>query len=451
MLQAMSGLALSTDLYELTMVAGYYTAGLTGRASFELFVRDLPINRSFLVAAGLEQALDYLENLRFAPADIEHLRNLPAFQHVAREFFDEYLPQFRFTGDVWAVAEGTPVVPPEPILRVTAPLPEAQAVETALLAQIGFQTSVASRTARVIEAAAGRPVAEFGSRRAHGLEAGTLAARAAFVAGCDSTSNVEAGRRFGIPVSGTMAHSWVLAFPDEASAFRRYADLFEYTVLLLDTYDAEAAARTIVSSGLAPRAVRLDSGDMISTSHRIRAILDAGGLGETMIFASGELDEWRIADIVAAGAPIGGFGVGTALSTSSDAPALGAIYKLVEIERAGRAEPMMKLSPGKQTYPGRKQIWRCFEHGAAVDDVIDLADAAPGHTGEPLLEPVMIDGGRSLPRQSLADLRTRCRAAVAALPEAVRRLRNPVRYGVRVGDALQSTIDRLSRPQRRSR
>jgi nicotinate phosphoribosyltransferase len=441
----MNGLALSTDFYELAMIAGYYTAGVTASATFELYVRELPINRSFLIAAGLEQALEYLENLRFEAEDIEYFRSLPGLQRVRREFFEEYLPRFRFTGEVWAIDEGVPVFPPEPLLRLTAPLPEAQLVETALLAQIAFQTSVASRTVRVVEAASGRPVVEFGARRAHGLEAGALAARAAFLAGCDSTSNVEAGRQFGIPVSGTMAHSWVMAFPDELSAFRQYAEVFGNTVILLDTYNAEAAARTIAASGLTPRAVRLDSGDVISMSSRVRAILDAAGLRDTTIFVSGDLDEWRIADVLAAGAPVDAFGVGAALSTSSDAPSLGAIYKLVEIERAGAAVPIMKLSPGKPTFPGRKQVCRLFDERNAVEDVVELADAQKGFQGRPLLKRVMVAGRREFARDSIMELRTRCRAAVAELPESVRRLHDPVPYVVRLGDSLQSTIERLSR------
>ena len=265
--------ALSTDLYELAMMAGYRRAGLTVPATFELYTRRLPPNRSFLIAAGLEPALDFLESLRFSPDDIAYLRALPQLAGAGQDFFDDYLPRFRFTGDVWAVAEGTPVFPPEPMLRVTAPLAEGQLVETALLALVTFQTTVASKAARVAAAADGRSVVEFGARRAHGLEAGVLAARAAYLAGCDGTSNVEAGRRYGIPVSGTMAHSWVLAFPDEEAAFRAYAASFgPHAVLLLDTFDSLAAARRVVSTGLRPSAVRLDSGDL--------AALALGGAGD---------------------------------------------------------------------------------------------------------------------------------------------------------------------------
>jgi len=449
----MNSLALSTDLYELTMAAGYYTAGLTAtRATFELYVRALPAHRSYLVAAGLEQALDCLEHLRFSRDDIDHLRTLPALERVRRDFFDEYLPQFRFTGEVWAVDEGTPVFPPEPLLRVTAPLPEAQLVETVLLAQVGFQTSVASRAARVVEAAAGRAVVEFGARRAHGIEAGVLAARASVLAGCESTSNVEAGRRFGIPVSGTMAHSWVTAFPSELAAFRQYMDVFgDRTVILLDTYDTLAAAREIAAAGLTPGAVRLDSGDVAALSRSVRVILDGAGLRDTKIFVSGDLDEWRIAAMVEAGAPVDGFGVGAALSTASDAPSLGAIYKLVEIDRGGAAAPVMKRSPGKETCPGRKQVWRILDAGTAREDVIDLADSPPGlartdqfPATRSLLRRVMRDGTRECASPSLTELRARHRAAIAELPSSVRRLHDPGRYPVRLGSALQAAIARAS-------
>jgi nicotinate phosphoribosyltransferase len=442
----MNRAALSTDLYQLTMIAGYHAAGLMDRATFELYVRRLPANRSFLIAAGLEQALEYLENLQFSTEDIDHLRGLPALQGAPAAFFDEYLPRFRFTGDVWAVEEGTPVFPPAPLLRVTAPLPEAQLVETALLAHIAFQTSVASRAARMVEAASGRSVVEFGARRAHGIEAGVFAARAAFLSGCESTSNVEAGRRFGIPVSGTMAHSWITAFPTEIAAFRQYAEVFgDRTVMLLDTYDTLAAARSIVANGLRPRAVRLDSGDLADLSRRVRAILDEGGLRHTSIFISGDLDEWRIAEIVAAGAPVDGFGVGAALSTSSDAPSLGAIYKLVEIERGGVSVPIMKRSPGKESYPGRKQVWRRLERGTAIEDLVELEGHAPLEgAGRPLLTPVMRGGRRDAAAYTLSELRLRSRNAVAELPAFVRRLHDPSHYSVRLGSALQSSLERAS-------
>ena len=430
------------------MLAGYHAAGLMPEATFELYVRELPPNRNFLVAAGLEQALHYLENLRFTTDDIEHLRGLPNLKGVQAGFFDEYLPRFRFTGEVWAIDEGLPVFPPEPLLRVTAPLPEAQVVETALLAHLGFQTSVASRAARIVEAAAGRVVVEFGARRAQGIEAGVVAARAAFLSGCESTSNVEAGRRFGIPVSGTMAHSWVTAFSSELSAFCQYMEVFgDRTVLLLDTYDTVSAAQSIVGSGLRPGAVRIDSGNLIELSTRVRAILDAGGLRDTTIFVSGDLDEWRIADIVNAGAPVDGFGVGAALSTASDAPSLGAIYKLVEIERDGRIVPVRKQSPGKQTQPGRKQVWRVVENGEAVEDIIDLAPReGAASRGRPLLKRVMRKGSREAAPESLATLCSRSRAAVAELPASVRGLKESRSYPVRFGSALEDSFTSSTRP-----
>lgn len=443
--------ALSTDLYEVTMVAGYHAAGLIAPATFELSVRSLPPNRSFLVAAGLEQALEYLENLRFEPEDIDYLRALPNLRGVRDEFFDEYLSNFRFTGDVWAAQEGTPLFASEPFLRVTAPLPEGQLVETTLMACTMFQTSVASRAVRMIDAASGRPVVEFGARRAHGIEAGLLAARASFLAGCDGTSLVEAGRRFGIPLSGTMAHSWVLAFPDEESAFGSYANVFgDRAVFLLDTYDTLTAARRVAASGLRPDAVRLDSGDIVSLSRAVREILDAAGLHQTRIFATGDLDEWRIADLVAAGAPVDAFGVGTALSTSSDAPALGGVYKLVEIEREGSPTRIMKFSPGKHTLPGCKQVWRIVRDGIAVEDVIALADEAGPSGGRPLLTRVMKQGRREV-SPPMHELRARCRAAVAELPQGVRKLRDPQEYSVHLSDALKTMVERLSTIRRDGR
>ena len=336
-----------------------------------------------------------------------------------------------------------------PLLSVTAPLPEAQVVETALMAWMMFQTSVASRAVRIVDAASGRPVIEFGARRAHGVEAGLLAARAAFLAGCDGTSFVEAGRRFGIPLAGTMGHSWVLAFGDEASAFGSYAGVFgEKAVLLLDTYDTLTAAKRVATSGLRPDAVRLDSGDIVSLSRAVREILDAAGLHATRIFATGDLDEWRIAEIVTAGAPVDAFGVGTALSTSSDAPALGGVYKLVEIERAGATTGIMKFSPGKHTLPGRKQVWRVVRGGTAIEDLIALADDAGPSGARPLLTRVLKDGKREVPPPPMHEVRARCRAAVAELPHDVRRLHQPRGYPVHLSDTLKTMIDRLAKPKR---
>ena len=451
----LSPLALSTDLYEITMMAGYFVAGRTAPATFELYVRDLPRPRSYLVAAGLDQALAYLEGLRFTAEEIEYLRRLPMLEPVPPAFFDEYLPSFRFTGEVWAVEEGTPVFGHEPLLRVTAPIAEAQLVETALLASVGFQTSIASKASRVVEAAAGRTVVEFGSRRAHGTEAACLAARAAYLAGCDDTSNVEAGFRFGIPVSGTMAHSWVMSFDRELDAFQSFFDLYgRRSTLLIDTYDTLRAAREVVAAGLKPGSVRLDSGDLATLAGEVRTILDEGGLQEIRIFATGDLDEHKIAELLSRGAPIDGFGVGTSLSTSKDAPALGAIYKMADLEHDGELVETMKLSEGKVSYPGRKQVWRVVdssgEPGApeARRDVLAL-EGEPGPEGaRPLLCRVMADGRRLADPVPLATLRDACRRAVAELPASVRAIDSPGEYEVAVSEKLRRLTELLTSSRR---
>ena len=430
--------ALSTDLYELTMAAGYYAYGEVGRATFELWVRELPRERGFLVAAGLEQALDYLVRLRFTQEEIEYLRGVPALRSAPRGFFNDYLPTLRFTGDVWAVPEGTPMFAEEPLLRVTAPLPEAQIVETALLATVLFQTSIASKAARVVAAAGGRPVIEFGARRAHGTAAAAAAARGAFVGGCAGTSNVEAGFRFGIPISGTMAHSWVMTHASEMESFRRYVELFgDESVLLIDTYDTVEAARRIGRAGMRPAAVRLDSGDLAVLSQEVRQTLDDAGLGATQIFASGDLDEHRIAALVDGGAPIDAFGVGTALSTSNDVPALGGIYKLVETTQDGARVATLKLSAQKETYAGPKQVWRRTAKGAAVTDYLGTSDEAGPADGVALLVPVMRAGRRVGDSPALDAARSRASKAVRALPETTRRLRDPGSYPVHVSETLR--------------
>jgi nicotinate phosphoribosyltransferase len=364
----MSGLL--TDLYELTMAAAYFEQGRTDRASFELFVRSLPPRRRYLVVAGLEQALDFLETLRFTADEIDYLRGQPVFKNVSREFF-AFLKDLRFTGEVWAMPEGTVAFANEPLLRVTAPIIEAQIVETALLAIINHQTLIATKAARVVAAARGRPVIEFGTRRAHGIEAGVLGARAAYIGGCAGTSNVEAGRRFGIPIFGTMAHSFVMAFEREQDAFDSFLKVFPDTAtILVDTYDTIAAVKSL--RGKQIPAVRLDSGDIEYLSAEVRKCLDEAGMTTTKIFVSGDLDEDRITELLDAGAPIDAFGVGTRLATSYDAPALGGVYKLV----SGR----VKLSADKATYPGPKQVWR-----SDAGDIITAADeTAPG---TPLLVP----------------------------------------------------------------
>ena len=429
--------AFSTDLYQLTMTAGYFTREmLPVRATFELFVRRLPRNRSFLVAAGLDQALEYLEALMFSEEDIAWLREQPAFRRLPPAFFD-YLRAFRFSGDVWAMREGTAFFPMEPVLRVTAPIAEAQLVETALLAIITFQTTIASKSTRIVHAAAERPVMEFGARRAHGLDAGLFAARAAYLAGCSATSFVEAGRRFGIPLSGTMAHSWVLAAASEAEAFTAYAELFEQqTVLLIDTFDVNAATRILIDAGLRPQAVRIDSGDLAAASRSVRASLDSAGLTTTRIIVSGDLDEWKIADLVAAAAPIDTFAVGTALSTSDDAPALGGVYKLVQLEERGVVRQVMKRSEGKETWPGAKQVWRSEQGGTATGDLIALDEESPVSDAKPLLEAVMRNGARTTPHPTLEEARQHCRQGSEALPPRLRGLAADATYSIERSRAL---------------
>jgi nicotinate phosphoribosyltransferase len=408
--------ALLTDLYELTMAAGYFEAGKTGeRATFELGIRRLPANRNFVLAAGLPQVADYLLNLSFTSDEIGYLRSLPQFRNAPPAFFD-YLREFRFTGDLFAVPEGTPLFAGEPVLLVRAPVIEAQIPETYLLAAIAFPTLIASKAARAVAAAAGRPVVEFGTRRAHTPEAGVLGARAAYIGGCASTSNTLAGYRFGIPVSGTAAHSWVMSFASETEAFRRLQrTLGEHTVQLLDTYDTLEGARHAAEVGMPLWGVRLDSGDFEELSREVRAILDAAGLTAAKIMVSGDLDEYRIRELVQAGAPIDAFGMGTQLATSADAPHMGAVYKLVELDVGGIHRFTAKYSPDKQTRPGAKQIFR----GEARDVVTVSGDCGQG---EALLRPVILGGQLVEPLPSAEQARARAAASLANLPESLRQL-----------------------------
>ena len=411
---------LFTDLYQLAMIQAYLEAGRTGPAVFEFFVRKLAPRRGFLVAAGLAQALDFLEGLRFSAAEIDWLAASGRFD---RRLLD-YLAALRFDGDVHAMPEGTVFFADEPILRITAPLPVAQLVETRLLNILHFQSLIAAKAARMVLAAPGKLLVDFGLRRAHGAEAGLMAARAAYIAGFAGTATVEAGRAFGLPLYGTMAHSFVQAFDDEAAAFESFARARpDKLVLLIDTYDTEAAARKVVA--LAPRlaaagiriaGVRLDSGDLDALSRRVRSILDAGGLGDVTIFASGGLDEDALAALAAAGAPIDGFGIGTSLTTSSDLPALDCAYKLQEYDGVARR----KLSTGKATWPGRKQVWRTHgPDGRMAGDVLSLE--TDRQDGAPLIEPAMRGGRRLGPSPPLAEVRARAAADLARLPEALRR------------------------------
>lgn len=410
--------ALLTDLYQLTMAAGYFVAGKTAeRATFELFLRRLPWRRNFIVAAGLKQAVEYLLGLRFQESEIAWLRNLPQFDAVPDAFFDS-LRTMRFTGDVFAVREGTPVFAGEPILTVRAPLMEAQIPETFLLATIGFQSMIATKAARVIEAAGPASVVEFGTRRAHSPHAGVLAARAAYIGGCTGTSNVLAGMRYGIPVFGTAAHSWVQSFESEVEAFSRLQSLLgESTVQLVDTYDTLEGTRRAAALGRPLWGVRIDSGNLVELSRGVREILDQAGLRDVKIMASGDLNEYKILELTAAGVPIDSYGVGTDLATSSDYPNLGVIYKLVELESEGRRRYTAKFSEDKQTMPGAKQVFRFPTH----DQIACQWECAAGNA-EALLTPVIINGELVEALPTAAEARKHAAESIRRLPGACRSL-----------------------------
>jgi nicotinate phosphoribosyltransferase len=433
---------LLTDFYQLTMLQAYFEEQMQDTAVFSLFIRRLPERRNYLLACGLDDVLSYLETLRFDDHALRYLRSLGRFS----ERFLEHLERFRFTGDVYAVAEGTPIFPHEPILEVVAPIGEAQLIETFIINQIQLQTMLASKAARVVEAAQGRRVVDFGLRRIHGLDAGMKAARAFHIAGVHATSNVAAGQAYGVELSGTMAHSYVQAHGDEYDAFRAFARLYGDTVLLVDTYDTLAAVEKIVElareMGPAFRVsgIRLDSGDLVALAFAARRLLDAAGLRQVTIFASGNLNEDEVARIVTAGAPVDGFGVGTEMGVSRDAPSLEIIYKLVEYAGQGR----LKLSPGKTILPGRKQIYRVDEDGIAAHDVLASYDEVV--LGRPLLEPVMRAGVRSSARISLDAARAHARTEMDRLPAALRVLEPATApYPVHISEALARSRDALSR------
>ena len=429
-------LGLFTDLYELTMVCGYLQTGHNPTATFDLFFRRLPPDRGYVVAAGLEQAVRYLETLSFDREELAYLESLGFPSSTL-----EYLDGFEFTGDVRALPEGTVAFPNEPLLEVTAPIAEAQLFETVLLNQIGFQSLVATKAARMRDAVErfgdGQSLVEFGSRRAHGTDAGVKAARAAYVGGFDGTSNVAAGRAFGLPVFGTMAHSWVQSFPTERAAFEAFLDVYgERSVLLVDTYDTVNGARTAAAVA-ADRdteiaGVRLDSGDLVALSKEV-----AGIVGDAGVFVTSGMDEYAIRRFLTNGGVATGFGPGTALVTSADAPSLDAVYKLVAVEADGALRPSTKLSTGKVTCPGQKSVRRVERGGLFRGDTIELS-GEPGRGEEQLVE--VFDGGdRVYSPPPLSEIRERTRDQVAKLPRDVRALRDPGTYPVRIGDGLRST------------
>jgi nicotinate phosphoribosyltransferase len=435
---------LLTDLYQLAMMEAYLDQGMTETAVFELFVRRLPERRSFLMVAGLEQALEYLETLRFTSEEIAWLASTGRFRSSTLD----YLAALRFTGDVHAMPEGTIFFPSEPILRITAPLPLAQLVETRLMNILHYQILVASKAARAVLAAPGKLLVDFGLRRAHGAEAGLMAARASYLAGFAGTATVLADELFGIPSFGTMAHSFIEAHDDETTAFEHFATSRPNNLtFLIDTYDTVAAARKIVTlaprlkaRGISIRSVRIDSGDLVALSKQVRAILDQGGLADVGIFASGGLDEEAAADLLARGAALTGFGLGTALTTSADAPSVDCVYKLQEYAGVARR----KHSVGKITWPGRKQVWRQYgADGQMAGDVISLE--TDKQSGEPLLALVMRSGQRVAPAPSLAESRKRAAHELARLPEPLRHLHTKITYSVQVSEELAGLAAEVDR------
>jgi len=440
-------MSLLTDFYELTMCASYFDNKRNDPATFDLFIRKLPPNRSYYIFAGLEQALLYLKNLRFSAEQIDYLT-----AHGFKEDFLNYLRRFKFSGEVWAVPEGTVVFPDEPLIRVTAPIIEAQLVESFLLNTVNLQTMIATKASRVVHAAQGKTVIEFGLRRTHGTDAGMKAARCSYIGGCSGTSSVLAGMKYGIPVFGTMAHSFVMFFDNEVEAFKAFAKTFpKASTLLIDTYDnikgaknAVAIAKTLEKKGFRLSGVRIDSGDLVEISKKVRQILDKNGLDYVKIFASGDLDEYKIEDLLRRDAKIDSFGVGTRMSTSEDRPYVDIIYKLCEkMGGFGEFVPTMKLSQGKITLPARKQVYRVKDrNGIFAKDIIALHDEKA--EGTPLLIKVMEKGKIVHKQPSLEQIRDNGLQNLSKLPEKCRQLRKAPRYPVALSPNLKKILKELS-------
>ncbi|MBI4144099.1 nicotinate phosphoribosyltransferase [Candidatus Woesearchaeota archaeon] len=440
--------ALITDLYQLTMLASYFEHGMNNTATFEMFFRKLPQNWGYFLAAGLEDVINYVKDLHFEEEDIRYLGSLNKF----KADFLSYLSSFRFTGDVWAVPEGSVVFPNEPLLRVTAPLQEAQFIETYVLNKLNFQTMIATKASRVVHSANPSPVIDFGLRRAHDESAAINGARACYIGGCTATSNVEAGRLFGIPVKGTHAHSFVMSCCSELEAFRKYVKTFPTDpVLLIDTYDvmqgaknAIVVAKELEMQGNKLCGVRLDSRDLVEKSKAVRSLFDANNVGYVMVVASNDLNEHKIADMKSKGARIDAYGVGTEMITSRDCPAIGGVYKLVEIYENGSFVPKMKTSDGKQTRPGRKQVFR-VENRLGMDyDTVALEDegAVPGC---PLLFPVIQKGERTDRIRSLDEIQKYAKYDLSLLPCDIIRITNPSAYSVEISPGLKALSESVSK------
>ena len=432
---------LLADLYQFTMLQTYLEQNMQETAVFELFVRKLPPGRNFMVAAGLEQVIDFLENLKFSPEELDWLATrFPS--HVIT-----YLEKFHFDGDVHAMPEGTIFFPNQPILRITAKLPQAQLVESRIINLMHFETLIASKAARSVLVAPDKLLVDFGMRRAHGAEAGLLAARASYLAGFSGTATVLAGTLYDIPLFGTMAHSFIQAHSDESVAFEHFARSHpDNTILLIDTYDTEAAANKVVTLANKLKAdkiniqgVRLDSGDLAEHARNVRQILNAGGLKDATIFASGNLDEYQLHALLSANAPIDGFGIGTALDISSDAPALDCAYKLQEY--AGK--PRRKHSEGKATWPGRKQVYRNYGiDGYMRGDIVALEENDP-QEGEPLIQPFMRCGKRLRSNPSLHEIRNQTTANYKRMPASLITLKPAPTYPVTISTALRAMANQL--------
>ena len=437
-------ICMATDLYQLTMVAGYFERGMNHKSTFELFVRCLPVRRSYLIAAGLEQVIYYLRNMRFTAEFLKYLNNLSIFKNVSREFFD-YLKGFHFSGDVYAVPEGTVVFANEPIIRVTASMIEAQIIETYLLSMINYQTLIASKASRVVHAADGRGVIDFGTRRAHGPQAGVLAARACFIGGCVGTSNVLAAYELGIPPIGTIAHSWVMAYDDEYESFQDFNKVFpDNTILLIDTYDTIKGAKLATKIGKKLKGVRLDSGNITLLSKRVRKILDDAGLEQVKITASGDLNEYKISQMLAKGARIDSFGVGTEMVTSKDVPALGGVYKLVEQEIEEKLMPKMKFSKDKSTCPSKKQVYRFLDKKQLFKkDIIGLVDEE--FDANELLLPVMKKGKLVCKVPTVQQIQKTAAKNISQLPEKLKDLDSTTEYPVTISKRLRQVREKTKK------
>jgi nicotinate phosphoribosyltransferase len=438
-MQEQANLTLLTDLYQLTMAQGYFREQQLREATFSLFIRSYPLNRGYFIAAGLQDVLDYLEKFAFDNAALDYL----AAQNIFTDDFLHYLADVKFTGEVWAIPEGRLFFADEPVLEVTAPVIQAQIAETFIINQVHMQSLIATKASRCVHAAAGRPVVDFALRRTHGTDAGMKVARASYLAGFAGTSNVMAGQTYGVPIVGTMAHSFVMSFASEIDAFRAYAASFpRATILLIDTYDTLAGARnaTTVGKEMAARGekligVRLDSGDLAGLARAVRVILDDAGLQQVKILGSGGLDEYDLADFSAAQVPFDSYGVGTKMGTSADAPWSDMSYKMVEY--GGR--PVQKLSTGKISWPGKKQVFRQFDdHQRLRKDVIGLRDEKPAD-GQPLLEKVM-ENGRTVKSSQLTKSRERFLDEFHRLDDTVKAVRSPAAYPIEYSDALRELL-----------